>query len=589
MGAASPDRPNILFMFADQWRYDWTGLGHNAQPAAAQLPFKLPTLESLAQQGVRFERAYAAAPVCAPSRAALASGREYDAGQVHDNSVDFDALRISTFYRSLLRAGYHTMTAGKDDLNKGSFLGMNKNMVARQVPPDGRYMMHDIGFADGIRCLGKQDLFKSSQPRDPYSTWLSRQGIRNASHPTAWGTHRQCFQHPTTCTSVMFQDMHYQDNWITAQALTLLKRRPRDRPYFIQVNYAGPHPPFYVTEGQYANVVGMTMPSPVGVPDQDAIRCNPLKSFSFEGMPNRCSYAASIINLDAQFGRLMEYVRADDPSLAFTLVAFASDHGEMLGDHHAQGKNMPWEVVAAVPLIIAGVSVTRGAVARFPVALIDLGATFVDYARAAPLPNATSLSLRRVLESDPDPDSSIPLPSTGRQYIFSGAQSWKLRSPRVRTKDVAWRMVIEVASGLKLVCCLGYCPGAPLPMPNVDMTTGFQQGLFNLTADWYDLHAFRADAHPTAFRHTPLVVNGSSVDAHPTAVRHAPLDAALPYAEISEDLGRAAARLRSQLPTQFHCGARNTLRGDQITQMLAAQKSEQKYAYYASVMAKQRG
>lgn len=42
-------------------------------------------------------------------------------------------------------------------------------------------------------------------------------------------------------------DKAYQDNWIGEQALTLLQRRPRDRPFFIEVSHQAPHPPMDIT------------------------------------------------------------------------------------------------------------------------------------------------------------------------------------------------------------------------------------------------------------------------------------------------------------------------------------------------------
>src|SRR5581483_7732684 len=69
--AASERRPNILFVFPDQLRYDWTGLN-------TKLPLRTPNLNRLAAGGTTFTRNVVASPLCAPSRACLASGREYD-------------------------------------------------------------------------------------------------------------------------------------------------------------------------------------------------------------------------------------------------------------------------------------------------------------------------------------------------------------------------------------------------------------------------------------------------------------------------------------------------------------------------------
>eukprot|EP00971_Amphidinium_carterae_P313671 6234290-Amphidinium_carterae.1 len=114
--AGNLSKPNLLLLFPDQWRYDWDGL---TKPGGKELPLKMPTLKKVASDGVRFTQAYVPAPVCAPSRACLASGREYDRARVPDNTYDYPAVdQQPTIYGLLRNAGYHTMVVGKDDLLK---------------------------------------------------------------------------------------------------------------------------------------------------------------------------------------------------------------------------------------------------------------------------------------------------------------------------------------------------------------------------------------------------------------------------------------------------------------------------------------
>src|SRR5437660_42258 len=108
--AQSGRRPNILFIFPDQLRFDWTGLN-------PEVAVRTPNLNKLAAQGVRFNRAIVASPLCAPSRACLASGREYDSCGVPSNQMDFP-LHQQTYYRLLRDGGYHVTCCGKVDLAK---------------------------------------------------------------------------------------------------------------------------------------------------------------------------------------------------------------------------------------------------------------------------------------------------------------------------------------------------------------------------------------------------------------------------------------------------------------------------------------
>src|SRR5216117_1123296 len=105
-------RPNILLLFPDQHRFDWTGFNKN-------LSVRMPNLDRLAQRGVRFTNAVVASPLCAPSRACLASGKEYDHCRVRDNGENYPVDQ-TTYYTLLRDSGYHTAACGKVDLHKAT-------------------------------------------------------------------------------------------------------------------------------------------------------------------------------------------------------------------------------------------------------------------------------------------------------------------------------------------------------------------------------------------------------------------------------------------------------------------------------------
>jgi arylsulfatase A-like enzyme len=62
------------------------------------LALTLPNIQAISKNGVRFSHAYVPAPVCAPSRACLASGREYDQAGVPNNFHNDYDIGIPTFY-----------------------------------------------------------------------------------------------------------------------------------------------------------------------------------------------------------------------------------------------------------------------------------------------------------------------------------------------------------------------------------------------------------------------------------------------------------------------------------------------------------
>ncbi len=110
LAAAPPKPPNILFLFPDQLRHDFV------EPSSG-VPVRTPNIRRLAAEGVRFTHAITPAPLCAPARACLASGLEYDRCRVPTNAQNYP-LDQPTFYQLLRNSGYHVCGCGKFDLHK---------------------------------------------------------------------------------------------------------------------------------------------------------------------------------------------------------------------------------------------------------------------------------------------------------------------------------------------------------------------------------------------------------------------------------------------------------------------------------------
>ena len=91
-------QPNILLLFPDEWRFDWDGFRADDGP----VPLAVPNLRAFAAKGTRFQHAYVPAPVCAPSRASLASGREFDLAHLPTNVNDTGCLPQPACWHALL-------------------------------------------------------------------------------------------------------------------------------------------------------------------------------------------------------------------------------------------------------------------------------------------------------------------------------------------------------------------------------------------------------------------------------------------------------------------------------------------------------
>ncbi len=362
-----PRRPNILFFFPDQHRYDWTSIN----PA---LPDITPNLKQLAQDGACFSRAFCPSPLCAPSRACLALGKEYNACGVGGNGASL-SLEKTTFYK-LLRdsAEYHVLGCGKFDLDKpGHSWGIDGKHRREGLPS----LLEVWGFSDGIDNAGKMDGAHSKSP-EPYHAYL--ENAKASATP----------------------DEKYTDNWIARNGLELIRSVPKGKPWFLQINFNGPHPPFDPTETMLAKWEKTAFPPTVPGNKADS--------------SERQRYAAEIYNIDHWLSVYKAELQKRG-ELENTIIVYCSDHGEMLRDHGYEGKLRPLSPSVCVPLVIAGPGIKPGLTYKNAAETLDLVATFLDYA-GVPVPeDMESKSMRPYLEAKGD----YP-----RTHVTSSLEGWCL-------------------------------------------------------------------------------------------------------------------------------------------------------------------
>lgn len=402
LGAAPAKRPNLLLVFPDQLRPDWTALAPNAR-------VRTPNLVRLAEEGTEFTRAFCPSPLCAPSRACLATGRAYGRAGVATNKQML-ADGVETVYQRLRDAGYRVGSVGKLDLRKPAY----------SWGPDGqhrvglRHYFREWGFTDGLDSEGKGDSLKGGtrlrDPIGPYMKMLQDRGGDHLRNYVQWRVNRRAADRPIPNYSytvpVQLPDELYNDNWVGRAALDQLENFPHTQPWFLQVNFPGPHAPMDVTPAMAEWYRATEFSAPYG----------PTELTAAEHQAARRNYSAMVENIDRWLGRYLAALEQRG-ELHNTLVIFSSDHGEMLGDHGRWGKTVPFQASVGVPLVVRGPGVRRGR-QQGAVSTLDLTATFLDYAQADPLGGMDSRSLRQVLQ-------------TGRPGVAiatAGYGSWRLVS-----------------------------------------------------------------------------------------------------------------------------------------------------------------
>jgi arylsulfatase A-like enzyme len=112
----------------------------------------------------------------------------------------------------------------------------------------------------------------------------------------------------------------------------------------------------------------------------------------------RRNYAAMIENIDRLTGRFVEKVK-NRGEFDNTVIVYASDHGDMLGDHGKWGKGTWRDPAVRIPLIVRNpYSSHVGLRSDALVSLHDLTATFLDFAGCSQLDDMDSISLRPLLD-----------------------------------------------------------------------------------------------------------------------------------------------------------------------------------------------
>jgi choline-sulfatase len=302
-----------------------------------------PNMQRLASEGVVFENAYCPSPLCAPSRSSFVSGRRVHEIRTYNNCNVF-RFDYPSYGEVLRRQGIHTVLAGKSDVyREPSELGFSEILVSRDRKPPGDKNMSRNPLAIRHGADARADGF--GVRKDPFEADESR--VQEALR------------------------------WLAAQAPKL------DHPWVMDLNLSKPHFPQYVTQllwdrypqGADLPVHGGECESanhPYALDLRAHFQTDAFGEPQVRGL--RRGYLGCITFVDRQLGRLLEALKASDLSDS-TVVAYTSDHGEMLGKFGMWWKCSLYEDSVRVPLIVSGPGFDRGARVETPVDLLDLQAT----------------------------------------------------------------------------------------------------------------------------------------------------------------------------------------------------------------------
>ncbi len=335
---------NILFILCDQMRAD-----------ALQYA---PNVRALADRGATFSNCYTAAPLCQPARACMATGRFPTEHGVCGNMNEPvpEKMREDTYMSRLQDAGYRTALIGKHHF-------LDRFNVGMDVTDDDE-TVQGFGLDDVWQVV---DIYESFHNDDRFTAWLSELGRLDRWRERAQSQGQQFYR--------QLEPEQTVDGFIGECALEYIGGHDADTPLYLNVGFVGPHPPYWAP-GEYAERFDPDeMPTPKGVDDPDEVA---------RIQRRRALYAGAVALIDDYVGRLVDALEERE-MLDDTLIVFAADHGDMIGDFGITDKRWFYEESVTVPMVIAGPGVEPdprlgGITCRNPVSNVDLYPTFLQAA-----------------------------------------------------------------------------------------------------------------------------------------------------------------------------------------------------------------
>jgi arylsulfatase A-like enzyme len=283
------EKPNVVFVFADQWRAQAMGYAGNPDVLT-------PNLDQLAREGVCFSNAVSTSPVCTPYRAMLLTGKYVLKNGMFMNDVSLEPGSES-FAKLFKQEGYHTAYIGKWHL-------------------DGN---------------GRSS-FIPKERRQGFDYWKVLECTHSYNNSKYWGNDDQ-----------LHSWAGYDAEAQTRDAISYIEKVSKDEnPFCLVLSWGPPHAPYMTAPKKFQDLYE----------DADIqLRPNVPEELMEDTRTKLRGYYAHCSALDSYIGQLQEAIRQlnlEDN----TIFVFTSDHGDMINSHGQMKKQRIYAESAKVPFII---------------------------------------------------------------------------------------------------------------------------------------------------------------------------------------------------------------------------------------------
>ncbi len=417
-------KPNLIFILCDQLRFDC--LGYAGHPLV-----ETPNIDRLAERGVVFETAYCASPVCSPARASWLTGTYPHA---HQQLANYGPERLIPEAMAVMRPD--AVTLGDVFKQAGYRCGIAGPW----------HLGHDHQPQHGFEEFWRVYRYQGDH-RDILFDYFDREGVQNIYE----GKHPTIRNHGLGYTPIS-DPRQQRTTWTVDQGLEFLDTTG-DRSFFLYLSIKDPHPLVAVSQelvDRYPidkiDLLSTWQDDLEGRPDylKNDVGRLPLDISETGFRTMMAHYFALITHIDDQVGRLID--RLQSLELAEnTIVTFISDHGEMLGEHHAIQKRMFWEASVRVPCVVSWpAGLPSGHRVTTPLGGVDLAPTLLDLCGLSfenPI-DGRSVALSIKEKEQPDPVPIFSEIGTSDGINFRSTEPEELAA-RVMVRDGDWKYVMN--------------------------------------------------------------------------------------------------------------------------------------------------
>ena len=378
--------PNIILFCTDQQRSDSLGCSGNDFAAT-------PNIDRIAAAGTRLVNHRTPNPICSPSRASMFTGLYPRTHGLCCNGIALDPT-LPTLPAILASSGYRTHGVGKfhlQPMRAPAELELPDSFAYWSRPGAESWDGPFYGFEQIQSVIGHgQDVVKGGH----YARWLAEH------HPDAVRLHAP--QHALDpapddldeCWKSAVPPELHCNRWIARRAAAYIDTA--DEPFFLFVSFPDPHHPFAPPRPYCDSFDPADVPMPRAV-EGELDRMPPYilqpahsdeqgkllltKDLSESTLRRTIAHTYGMVQMiDDCVGTVLEALERRG-EMQQTLIAFTSDHGELLGDHGLLRKGPPpYRQLLEVPMILKGPGIPAGRNIDALTSHIDLAPTLLDFA-----------------------------------------------------------------------------------------------------------------------------------------------------------------------------------------------------------------